>query len=132
MEKIVECPFCMSQHLANDDEANFYCPVCDRFYDKEDIEIEDLRHRMSHLLIDTDEEHQIPIEMPFGENDPETFGLSSLDLPWTVSVYQIPGDGTIWFKMDYNDETGEDAYINFDDVSIEDLRSALKILEEER
>jgi len=93
---------------------------------------ESLRHKVSALLMDTDEDHPIPIEMPLYEDDPETIGLSSLDLPWTESVFQVPGDGTIWLNMDYYDGVNMDkkAEINFDDLSLDDAKKLVECLEE--
>ena len=93
---------------------------------------ESLRHKVSALLMDTDEDHPIPIEMPLYEDDPESIGLSSLDLPWTESVFQVPGDGTIWLNMDYYDGVNMDkkAEINFDDLSLDDAKKLVECLEE--
>ena len=85
-----------------------------------------IRHRVSALLMDTDEDHQIPLSFPIGEWDEENCGLSSLDLPWAASAYQIPGDGTIWIKWD----TANENYSNFDDLDDHDIVTLAEALEE--
>ena len=134
MNKIV-CPYCGSENVVTTSDRptisgeyvdGFECLDCHCLFDEEDIERENLRHEISHILIDTDEDNQFPISMPLYEDEPDTFGLSSLVLPWIESVYQIPGDGTIWFKMDDTTlETGDNRYMNFDDITIRDLQKIL-------
>ena len=93
---------------------------------------ESLRHRVSGLLMDTDEDHPIPVSFPLYTDDPETCGLSTLDLPWVESAFQVPGDGTIWVNMDYYDDPKSDkkAELNFDDLSPEDAKRLADELEE--
>ena len=72
--------------------------------DEEDYKWKELRQRISHHLIDTDEEHPYvfkPNDMPvIGENWDETVGLSTLELPHIDKIFQVPGDGTIWFHIE--------------------------------
>ena len=126
MEKIY-CPYCGSEHFHLYEKAQgnkedwamsriegkeyrlplydrYECEECEWLFDEEDIDWQELRHAISHYLIDTDEEHPIvfrPNEMPvIGENWPETYGLSTLEMSHLESIFQIPGDGTIWFHLE--------------------------------
>ena len=62
-----------------------------------DFARECIRHRLSALLADYDEEHPLEVECTFG--DEEACGLSSLELPATTKAFQCIPDGTIWFGV---------------------------------
>lgn len=111
--KELYCPYCGSK-IFHPYEERYECEDCGCLFDEEDIQWQELRHKISHHLIDTDEEHPIifgdnnqPI---IGENWDETFGLSTNDMFHCDRVFQIPGDGTIWIHIDgeydQNDPTG--------------------------
>ena len=125
------CPYCGSDQVA-EFQGGYHCENCDWLFDDEEIKWQDLRHSISHHLIDTDEEHPIvfePNEMPvIGENWPETFGLSTLDMYHLDKIFQLPGDGTIWFHLegeyDETDPTGllwhdleEENFLILDDLA---------------
>ena len=97
------CPYCGSRnwhHYSN----RYVCEDCDCLFDEKDIIWQELRHEISHHLIDTDEEHPIVFaannQPIIGENWPETFGLSTNDMFHCDRIFQIPGEGTIWFHID--------------------------------
>lgn len=124
------CPYCGSEqfhHYGN----RYECEECNWLFDEDDIKWQELRHTISHYLIDTDEEHPFvfgdnnkPI---IGENWVETFGLSTNDMFHLDKIFQIPGDGTIWLHIegeyDETDSTGlkwhdleEDGFLMADDL----------------
>lgn len=71
-------------------------------------QIEELRHKMSALLMDTSEEKPIECWIPI---EPEgTFGLSTNDMLKVGRVFQQPSEGIIWLRL-----LGDDDYIEFDD-----------------
>ena len=124
----VICPFCgedIIEYLGTEmyGEPQFKCKVCGSYFYEEDIIREELRHRIAHVLIDTDEDNQINCDIVIGES--EAVGLSTLELPRITKAYQIPGDGTIWFQIQGFDN-GDDGYINFDELETEDLRVIAK------
>jgi hypothetical protein len=95
------------------------------FLDWEECEIwdsirhEDLRHEISHILTDTDEDRQIECNIPILD------GKATV-----VSAYQIPGDGTIWFRVEGDFPTkDEDGYANLDDICTADLETIFEVLE---
>lgn len=63
-----------------------------------DFTRECVRHRLSALLADYDEEHPLEVECTFGDED--ACGLSSLLLPRTTKAFQCIPDGTIWFGVE--------------------------------
>lgn len=83
--------------------------------------IESYRKFLSKKLMDTNEKNQLKVYIPL-END-ETFGLSSLQLPTVISIWQHPSEGIIYFKFD-----GQDDYIEFDDMDLEYLDQIIKEL----
>ena len=82
--------------------------------------IESYRKILSKKLMDTNEENQLKVCIPL-END-ESFGLSSLQLPTIVSIWQHPSEGIIYFKFE-----GQDDYVEFDDM-VEYLDQIIKEL----
>jgi transcription elongation factor Elf1 len=106
----ITCPYCGSERVSELTPAEkekfhqmYRCDECEWMFDAEDIKWEELRHAISHRLIDTDEEHPMEFEpndeIVIGENWDETCGLSTLELPSIDKIFQIPGDGTIWFHI---------------------------------
>lgn len=75
--------------------------------------IEDYRHKISALLMDTDEEHPIECDITIGED--YSCGLSSLEMPCITKCFQQPGEGIIWFYLDGKD------WVAFDDIDVRDL-----------
>ena len=84
-------------------------------------DIESYRKFLSKKLMDTNEENQLKVYIPL-END-ETFGLSSLQLPTVISIWQHPSEGIIYFKFE-----GQDDYVEFDDMEPEYLDQIIKEL----
>ena len=82
-----------------------------------------IRHRISAILMDTDEEHPLECFIPFGDS----YGLSALQLPTIIKAYQIPTEGIIYFIIE-----GYDKPIEFDDeiFNLSDLALILKLLEQ--
>lgn len=88
---------------------------------------ERIRHAVSAILIDTSEEHQMPCDIPIGED--EAVGVGSLELPRIVSCWQHPTEGLITFIIE-----GYGA-VDFDDpmFTISDLKGILSgLLQEPR
>ena len=83
--------------------------------------IESYRKFLSKKLMDTNEENQLKVYIPL-END-ESFGLSTLQLPTIISMWQHPSEGIIYFKFD-----GQDDYVEFDDIELEYLDQIIKEL----
>lgn len=73
-----------------------------------------LRKKFSALLMHTSEENPIECSIKIGEE--EAMGLSSLELPEVIKVFQHPTEGIIYFLID-----GMEDYMEFDDLSITDL-----------
>lgn len=81
---------------------------------------ETLRHRISGILMDTDEQHPIACNITIGEE--QAMGLSSLQMPTIISAFQLPSEGIIYFNIE-----GFHEPVEFDDLHIKDL---MKIFEE--
>lgn len=74
---------------------------------------ENLRHKFSALLMHTDENNPLSCNVLL---DDEAFGLSTLQIPKCVGVFQESKEGIIWFIMEDCKEP-----IEFDDISFGDL-----------
>ena len=137
--KIV-CPFCGSErvHLNKEEDAfNPYavyeCEECERLFDKEDIEREDLRHQISCLLDGTSESEPREIYFMIPSAEEEACGLSSLEIPHIDKVFEVEGDGTMWYHEEGENElgSGEPVWHDMDELELPDLRALLKYLQEE-
>ena len=84
-------------------------------------DIESYRKFLSKKLMDTNEENQLKVYIPL-END-ESFGLSTLQLPTIISIWQHPSEGIIYFKFE-----GQNDYVEFDDMELEYLDQIIKEL----
>ena len=107
-----QCPYCQSHNTNYDNnEQRWLCLDCDCLFDDEDIQREKLRHMMSILLNDTDED--CPIECDIC--------LSAINSvrPHIDKCYMLPGEGSIWLHID---RTPEDEWMDFDEFDLEDLR----------
>ena len=80
---------------------------------------EQLRKKFSALLIDTSEEHPMECNIPFGDS----YGLSTLELPTVIGMFQIPTEGIIYFQIE-----GVQYPMEFDEFSVDDLKEILKSL----
>lgn len=83
--------------------------------------IESYRKILSKKLMDTNEGNQLKVYIPLENN--ESFGLSTLQLPTVVSIWQHPSEGIIYFKFE-----GQNDYIEFDDMKPEELEQIIKEL----
>lgn len=83
--------------------------------------IESYRKILSKKLMDTNEGNQLKVYIPLENN--ESFGLSTLQLPTVVSIWQHPSEGIIYFKFE-----GQNDYVEFDDMEPEELEQIIKEL----
>jgi hypothetical protein len=137
MEKM-HCPYCGSENvreLTPDEKnelvreygqsSNFKCDDCDWLFDEDDIKWQELRHEISHHLIDTDEEHPIIFapdsEVVIGEDWNDTVGLSTLEMLHCDRIFQIPGDGTIWIHIDGEYDADDPTGLRWHDIEEEDF-----------
>ena len=143
--KIV-CPFCGSERVHLDKEedafnpyAVYECEECERLFDKEDIERECLRHQISCLLDGTSENEPKEIYFMIPSAEEEACGLSSLEIPHIDKVFELEGEGTMWYHIDGEYENpfrkrGEEAILlwhDIDELELKDFRALLKYLQEE-
>ena len=80
----------------------------------EDVLMEDLRHKISALLMNNSEQNPLDCYITIGED--EAMGLSSLELPTVIQAFQEPSEGIIWFRME-----GMEEPIEFDSFRVKDL-----------
>jgi hypothetical protein len=80
---------------------------------------EQLRKKFSALLIDTSEDKPLECNIPFGDS----YGLSTLELPTVISMFQISTEGIIYFQIE-----GVQYPMEFDEFSVDDLKEILKSL----
>ena len=82
---------------------------------------EQIRRKLSALLMDTDEQH--PMECYYVVGDAYSCGLSTLLMPTIISMFQEPSEGIIWFQFEGEQEPRE-----FDDMIRSDLNELLEQL----
>lgn len=128
---LTKCPFCESEDIelvpAGDgwDKPHYHCKICDCLFDEEDVERENLRHQISPLLNGTSEEKPLEIFFNLPSAEEEAQGLSSLEIPAIDKVFELEGDGTIYYHI-----VGDDWH-DLDELSIGDLKALLKYIREE-
>ena len=83
---------------------------------------EQIRKEISKYLINTDEQHPIPLVDILLESEAQ--GLSTLEMPTVESIFQIPGEGIIYVNIEYCDEP-----IEIEDLSKEDMQKILDYLD---
>ena len=122
------CPYCGEKTR----KSKFYgspcwiCDDCQCLFTEKDAEMEDIRHKVSAILIDTDEQHPMECDITVGEHEAQ--GLSSLELPHIVKCFQMQGDGTLWFHEEgaVESDLKTEKWKVFDDYDIYDQREILK------
>lgn len=139
MEKIY-CPDCGCTQF-HPYEDRYECDSCGRLFDEEDIEREELRHRLSPMLDGTSEEKPMEIYFVIPSAEEEACGLSSLLIPHIDKVFEMEGDGTIWYHEDgeYENpfpdrERGEKPVLlwrDIDELELADLRALVDYIREE-
>lgn len=79
----------------------------------EEVKRETLRRRLSVLLDGSDEDHPVPVAFDIreGEHDGDS----------VCGVFQIPGDGTIWFNLDGFDES-----VDYDEMPLIIIEEAIR------
>ena len=82
---------------------------------------EELRRKFSSILINNSEEN--PLECDIYLDMKDSYGLSSLDMPEIISLFQEPSEGIIWINI-----KGYPMPIEFDDFLEDDLEYILKQL----
>lgn len=144
MSKNLYCPYCGSEHFHLYEEGDAFnpydryeCeePFCERLFDESDIEREELRHQLSPLLDGTSEDKPMEIYFMIPSAEEEACGLSALEIPHIDKIFEVEGEGTIWYHIDgeYENpfrEKGEKPELlwhDIDDLELNDLR---KLVEE--
>ena len=96
---------------------------CDEICNMLRLVRESARQWLSRFLMDTNEikRHECYIVL----DTPDDCGLSSLEKPTIVSMYQEPGEGIIWFEFDYYD-----GCVDFDQIDTDSIIQIIKELED--
>ena len=137
MEYIDKCPYCGSENfefMGDNDYWNgkpFHCHECDNWFSEEDNEREDTRHKISALLEGTSEENPKKISFIIPSAEEDAVGLSTLEMPTVESIFELEGDGTIWFHICGENANGEPVWRDIDDLSITDMKGLLSCLLEQ-
>lgn len=141
--KINECPYCGSkniEHMGKNNEWNgmeWQCHDCDSWFNEETCAHEDYWHQISCLLNGTSEEEplvlQYPLILPSVED--ESCGLSDLEKLSIDKVFQVEGDGTMWYHFEgCYDGFGRErvpVWEDMSELSARDLQEILKSLHNE-
>ena len=86
--------------------------------------VESIRHNISLKLMHTDENHKLDVYIPL-EHD--AVGLSTLEMPTVVKIWQQPSEGIIYVQFEY-DETK----VEWDALFIDDQIQIIEELENMR
>lgn len=83
-----------------------------------------LKNQISSFLIDTDEQNPLKCSITIGKD--EAFGLSTLQMPTVCELFQIPGEGIIYYKLE-----GTTDFEEIEHLTISDLIEIYKYLKYE-
>jgi predicted nucleic acid-binding Zn-ribbon protein len=132
MKEISVCPFCGSEKFEYmGDEykpQEYHCHECDTWFGDEDVEREDLYHRISAVcsaMYASDDNPIVPKDEIHIEGiDEEAQGLSEAEKPQVYKIYQ-DNEAIVWIDIDHEDIELRDI------VVISSLREILDWLEDE-
>ena len=82
-----------------------------------------LRRHFSAVLMNTDNDNHLKCNVIIRED--EAMGLSTLQMPKVIGVFQDPKEGIIYFYIE------GDCIVEFDDMETNDLINILNTLKEE-
>jgi hypothetical protein len=85
---------------------------------------EEMRKKMSALLMDTNEKEGLLLDVVIGESEAEGLGYSTNDLPRVRAAFQLPSEGIIYFVI-----YGADEPMEFDDMNDDDLEALYEPME---
>ncbi len=126
-----KCPYCESKNLEIAEDGLYHCKDCDRLFNDEDITREDLRHKISCLLNGTSEEKPAEIFFNLPSAEEEAQGLSSLEIPAIEKIFEMEGEGTMWYHISgEREDNGEDTWHDIDELPIKDMKGLLLFLRE--
>ena len=123
--KELYCPYCGSK-IFHPYEERYECEDCGCLFDEEDIEREALRHQLSPMLNDTSEEAPMEIYFMIPSAEEEACGLSSLEIPHIDKVFEVEGDGTMWYHIEGEYVDNEILWHDIDELELEDLRALVE------
>lgn len=127
-----KCPYCESKNLETAEDGRYHCKDCDRLFDDEDSAREYLRHQISPLLDGTSEERPKEIFLNLPSAEEEAQGLSSLEIPAIEKIFEMEGEGTMWYHIHgEREDNGEDTWHDIDELPIKDMRGLLDYLRNE-
>jgi len=84
--------------------------------------LESIKHNLSLKLMNTSKENPLEVYIPL-EHD--AVGLSTLEMPTVIKIYQLPSEGNIFVQFD-----GDNYDTELDCLYVADMIQILKDLEE--
>jgi len=138
--KIEECPYCKSENIKHIGRLRWICCDCNLEFNKDEYLHQLYWENISCLLNETSEEEPLNIDyciLPSVEK--ESCGLSDSEKLGIDKVFQVEGDGTMWYHFEGCDNfphgfDGERVPIWEDmyELSTEDLKYLLDYIREVR
>lgn len=117
------CPFCGAKGLKKKG-MYYFCEECQRTFSESEKNEETLRQEIALLLEETSEDCPKKVEVTIGENNPETIGLSSLELPVIDSAFLAEGEGTVYIHIEgYNNKDKRPIWMETDFLTLDDLQT---------
>lgn len=136
--KIEKCPYCGSEnfeHMGENDYWNgmpWHCHECDSWFSEDNYLHQLYWENISCLLNGTSEEEPFELESVFilPSVEDESCGLSDMEKLHIDKVFQVEGEGTMWYHFEGEDDfvTQEPNWRDMYELSTEDLGALLKEL----
>ena len=133
--KIEKCPYCGSEnfeHMGENDYWNgmpWHCHECDSWFSEDDYLHQLYWENISCLLNETSEEEPFVLSTHFilPSVEKESCGLSDLEKLNIDKVYQMEGEGKMWYHFEGTPDE-DDYWYDMYELSTEDLKALLKEL----
>ena len=141
--KIEQCPYCKSEnfeHMGENDYWNgipWHCHDCDCWFNEDDYLHQLYWENISCLLNGTSEEEPLEVDYILPSIEDESCGLSDSEKLNIDKVFQVEGQGTMWYHFEGVDDfsnglDGERVPIWYDmyELSTKDLEGLLAHIRE--
>ena len=116
------CPYCGSSNINKIKDYNYKCNCCEMEYNHNDKEFEELRHKISAILMSKEATESNPLKCYITLED-GAIGLSDLEKHHITSIFK-DYELIIWINLEYIENPQELT----ESISLEDLKMIYKEL----
>lgn len=117
------CPYCGSvMEYTPESTAPYYCPQCDAVFTNNDMLYEEIRRKITMLLVDTTEDNPRKHNIVISDEENTDLGYFPDEYVLVNSSF-LDDDDNIFFNIE-----GMDEPISFDDLDYEEVKSIYDLM----